>query len=122
MIDIEGFDSRNVTREGIVVLPEQVWESTSKRDAGRKVTVLSVDDGVATLKGDKATTKVRVDRMYPHSKGFKIVSDPYAFTIEEAVTEAKMELTSAHLTTDYDEPVIMITARSVNALLKECAK
>lgn len=72
----------NITKEGIEVKPGQVWRDLDKRMRGRVVTVLSVADGVAQVRG-AIKTKLSVRRMHRHSNGWQLVYSPFAASHHE---------------------------------------
>lgn len=65
----------NVTKEGIEVLPGQVWRDLDKRMHNRTVTVLSVYEGRARVKGVRETV-LSISRMHKHNTGWQLVSEP----------------------------------------------
>ena len=64
----------NITKEGIEVMAGQVWRDLDKRMNGRTVTVLSVADDFAMVKGARIT-RLSVQRMHRHSTGWKLVTE-----------------------------------------------
>lgn len=65
----------DVTREGVVVRPGQVWEDLDKRMKGRRVTVVDIKGGKAIVRDSIGrTTRLSISRMHSHSTGFKLVS------------------------------------------------
>lgn len=62
----------NVTKDNIEVKSGQVWVDLDIRMRGRRVTVLSVQDGKAHVQGVRATT-LSVRRMHRHSTGWKLL-------------------------------------------------
>ncbi len=68
--------TENVTKEGIEVLPGQVWRDLDKRMNGRRCKVVSVEFGKAvmcSIYGSGAvTTRVSVRRMHKGSTGWEL--------------------------------------------------
>lgn len=62
----------NVTKEGIEVLPGQLWQDLDKRMNGRKKRVLAVEDGKAVMDG-YPKVKVSIRRMHKGSTGWELV-------------------------------------------------
>lgn len=57
----------------------QIWESVDARDLGRQIRVDRIEGGYAYCTPyigahpDPRKTRIRLDRMYPHSTGFRLV-------------------------------------------------
>lgn len=64
----------NVTKEGIEVMPGQVWQDLDKRMNGRKRKVLAVENGKAIMDG-YPKTKVSIRRMHKGSTGWALVQE-----------------------------------------------
>ena len=69
----------NITRDGILVAPGQVWIDCDPRSPGfnngvpRTVTVDRVENGTAYVTASTGrATRIAVKRMHPHSTGFRL--------------------------------------------------
>lgn len=80
-------ESVTTTREGIEVRPGQIWQDLDKRQDNRRVLVIAVNGGKATVQpaagGHK--TRISISRMHAHSTGFKLVAGP-GFTPKSTTT------------------------------------
>ena len=72
---IAGAATPNVTRNGIEVKIGQVWRNLDKRMRGQTIEIRAVADGYA-FAGPSLKTRIRISRMYKHSSGFELVSQP----------------------------------------------
>ncbi len=67
-------DSPNITREGVTVRVGQKWISLDKREAGRTVVVIAVNNGKARVDSGATKTTLSIRRMHRHSTGWALVS------------------------------------------------
>lgn len=69
--------SVNMTRDGVLVAPGQVWRDLDKRVL-RTVTVERVSDGTAFVVSsiNGARTRIAIRRMHKYGQGFELVSSP----------------------------------------------
>jgi len=65
----------NVTREGIEVMPGQVWRDLDHRMQGRTITIIRVAEGFAYY-GSGNSRRISIKRMHRHSTGFELVFQP----------------------------------------------
>lgn len=79
----------HINRQGIAVVPGQIWESCDRRDRGLRKRVVEVEGGYCYFAGvtvgevipgtDMIASKVRpptrvaIRRLYPHSSGYRLV-------------------------------------------------
>jgi hypothetical protein len=68
----------NVTKDGVLVKPGQVWQDLDKRMSGRKVKIVRVEAGVAYFErrgGLGKPGRLAVRRMHKASTGFALVPE-----------------------------------------------
>lgn len=69
----------NVTKEGIEVVPGQLWRDLDKRQHGRQCKVVEVNGGRAKMRfysrgREGGETTISIRRMHKHSTGWELVS------------------------------------------------
>lgn len=61
----------NTNRDGMLIVPGQIWEDCNPRSKGRKLSISSVKAGaVEAFDGNRATT-LSVAKMHEHSRGYR---------------------------------------------------
>ena len=67
----------NTTKEGIEVVPGQVWRDLDPRMNHRTVTVLRVQSGKAYVRSSAGReSRLSIQRMHRHATGFALVQQP----------------------------------------------
>lgn len=80
----------NITREGILVEPGQIWQDldarVTKRHGGtpRTVEITRVADGKAHYAGKKGEKHISIKRMYKHGAGFELLGKKIGSPAKEA--------------------------------------
>lgn len=68
-------ENPNVTPEGVLVKPGQVWEDCDTRMAGRTIRVISVENGKAHVDSGYQKTTISVRRMRVNSTGYRLIKE-----------------------------------------------